>query len=469
MKSKLLFASVLVCSILASVAVAQVIEGRDMIHTYWHQLDGPYWIFKPASISIANQYLYSCGADNNGIDHIIVSSDGGASWNKYNREGYPANSISVSATHTRDAYYTSPDNNVFSTFNAGGDWGAPTAPPSNLAFTVCAANPLHADSALVGCQNDDGLATAWKTEDHGATWSALGGYTNYPVTDIAWHTSPAHDGNFFIALDGQVNDCFNMYDANQSQFMPRSPWGVSVPISKVVCFDIYQGTQTLIAAIGYGDEGWAVLWSTNNGDDWHGGPNQMILPPGFEQSNVIRDISIYGEVNGGMPGFLIATDIGVYKCVGENAWEHIYNNAGDNDVYSVAFSQTTSTVYTGTMHSMLSIDTDNNFHRVNKAMFKADLKSSWASLDGQASAYTMNAMTGAIFKTHLDFSNFTPDLGIVDIATDGDTIVANISGADGEYNGLDIAGYVGDRYELIIASSKNQSGEGKLTRYFDGE
>lgn len=157
------------------MSVSIYAQGRDMIYTYWHQLDGPHWVLKPASISIADDHIYTFGSDNNDIDNIIVSDDGGIQWRRDPYDDVPANCISVSSINPIHAYYTSPENNVFSTFNSGLQWNGPTnTPPENLNFSCCAANPLNYSKALAGCLSSQSSSNnLWKTENHGAEWSAI--------------------------------------------------------------------------------------------------------------------------------------------------------------------------------------------------------------------------------------------------------------------------------------------------------
>jgi hypothetical protein len=83
---------------LASPAVGQ----QHMIHTYWHQLDGPHWIYKPGGISVAGDFVYSFGSNKASSYQVFVSADNGNSWN-YPPDGVdnPANSISACAGNGR--------------------------------------------------------------------------------------------------------------------------------------------------------------------------------------------------------------------------------------------------------------------------------------------------------------------------------------------------------------------------------
>lgn len=471
MKNKIFFISVILCLLPAINVMAQANEGRDMIYTYWHQLDGPYWIHKPASISIANQHIYSCGADNDGVDHVAVSTDGGNTWNKYQRAGYPANSISASINNPIHAYYTSLGNNVFSTFNAGSDWGAPTTPPSNLNFSCCAANPLNNQKALVGCgSSESSFDNLWKSVNHGADWSAISNVPErWEVDAAAW--SQVDEDLFYIGFQGAENHCLYRYTNGGTDYEDITPPDMYIDQIRRISV-IQNGENDDIIAIGYGPHYWQIAFSPDNGGHWEA----IQLPSGFinmaEFTNQIHDAAII-KIENDLPVFLIATDIGIFEYGSGAEWTRIYDNPGDNDVYSVAFraSETNPEIYTGTMHSLLSIDSNNNFRRVNKAMFTADLKSVWACPGEQAAGYTINTKTGAIFRTHVDFSEFNYESDKIDIVTDEadcDTIVANISGTDGEYNGLDIAGF-NHSADFVIASSKDQTGEGKLIRYYGGE
>lgn len=231
---------------------------------------------------------------------------------------------------------------------------------------------------------------------------------------------------------------------------------------------IQQGENDGIIAIGYGPHYWQIAYSADNGSHWE----EIQTPPGFinmaEFTNQIRDVTIM-KIESDRPVFVIATDLGIFEYGSDDEWTHIYDNSGDNDVYSVAFkaSETNPEIYAGTLHSLISIDDENNFHRVNNAMFTTDLKSTWVPSGNQGCGYTLNTRTGAIFKINLNFDNFVPNSGQISIGAD--TIVANISGTEGEFNGLDLAGYhnPNNSAELIIASSKNADGTGKIIRKDD--
>lgn len=182
--------------------MAEVIEGREMIYTYWHQLDGPYWIYKPQAISIANDHIYTFRGDKDTQYKIFVSDNSGGSWMArppYSFEAQ-ANCISASTNFPDTAYYTSVNNGVYYTLNAGASWLATQTTPSNLSFNVCAANPIHADTALVGCGYNTNGGTIWKTTNHGQTWTDIDFIAN-TVNDIVWHET--NDLTFYVATDGE--------------------------------------------------------------------------------------------------------------------------------------------------------------------------------------------------------------------------------------------------------------------------
>lgn len=140
----------------------------------------------------------------------------------------------------------------------------------------------------------------------------------------------------------------------------------------------------------------------------------------------------------------------------------MYDNEADNSVFSVASISETE-VYAGTLHRFIKVIEENEIWTAEPekdVMFKADLRSVWTNSSHSENSYTLNKKTGAIFQLELDFTDFTPENPNPVIQLSEDDIVANISGADGEFDGLAIAGYGNN----IIVSSKNDSGEGKLIR-----
>ncbi len=462
MKKLYIFTALLLLAILMAPAFGQ----RHMIHTYWHQLDGPYWIYKPAGISIAQDYIYTFGSNKDGEYRVFKSDDRGATWSKYIRNDWPANSISACQINGQDAYYTSPGIDVFSTFDAGGEWRPSlTIPPGNLNFTVCAANQFEPDKAVTGCIHDGVNSVLWKTEDHGDTWLSVSGLPDFTVNDAKWHPEQGYENDYLVAFDGVEGNCFYQYDSQQSQFENRSPQGLLEPMAEAVCFDIDYTDQTRVIVAGYGSEGWVLAWCSTPSYVWHGGSDQLPLPPGFTSENKIFDISIYGNVSG-LPGFYMATDIGVFKNNGEGNWEHVYDNSADNIAVSVGYSRSGQKVFAGTIHRFLTADHGSYaWNPVDDVMFRADLKSVWANSSNSDYCYTLNQKTGAIFGLSLDFNEFTPLNPDPQIQLSEDDIVANISGIDGEFDGIAIAGY----NNTVIASSRDDQGEGKLIRRYSNQ
>lgn len=455
---------VLVCLISASPLFAE----RHMIHTYWHELDGPYWVYKPQAISVAGDHIYTIGSNKDIEFRTYVYNSSTDDWTIRQRNSDPPNYISACNTSEQDAYYTSPGNDVFVTDDAGATWdNSPlNPPPGNTEFAVCAANPFNADKALVGCGIDaGGNPTIWKTEDHGDHWASMTGYTNYPVTDIEWYPQQGHGNKFFIGLDGAEGDCFYFYDG--ANFLVRPIYNVDLPIAKVACFDVkyFPGDENpYIVAMGYGDDQWALLWSTTNGEFWHGGPIQAPLPPEITSETRIRDIKIYDKVQSGNPGIYMATDIGIFMKDINFLWQHIYNNEADKSVFSIGYWELGNDhkVYAGTVHSLLVTENDQDWTRIQDVMFEADLKSSWSIPQSDGITYTLNTKTGAIFTTELDFSDLYPGNENPQINLINTELTANISGIDGEFDGMALAA----DGNTILASSKNENGDGKLIRFY---
>jgi photosystem II stability/assembly factor-like uncharacterized protein len=254
MRSKVIILLLAMC-----ITAPITVFARDMIYTYWHQLDGPYWIYKPQAISISNNYVYTFGGNKENQFKISLSTDNGESWTPQPRNDYPANCISASTGHPRDAYYTSPGNNVFNTFNAGTDWGAPTTPPDNLAFTVCAANPIHADTALVGCGYSTDGGTIWKTTNHGQTWTDIDFIAN-TVNDIVWHGT--NDQTFYVATDGENPPAiWNSTDGGVSFNSLDASGFVS---ASCITTKILNNTNYIVAC-GIFEEAWAIKFFVLSG------------------------------------------------------------------------------------------------------------------------------------------------------------------------------------------------------------
>jgi hypothetical protein len=434
------------------------------INTYWHHLDGPNWIFKANSISISGSYIYTIGSDKDSQFKISLSTDNGETWSAQPRNNDPANFISSSVNYPGDAYYTSPNNNVFSTTNAGYTWDAPTnTPPENLNFTTCAANPFNYQKALVGCEYSESSGNnLWKTINHGQDWDAVDIPDYWIVNEAAW--SGVDENTFYVGFNGVEDDCLYRFTNGGNNYTGITPPNYYISDIRQVAV-MAQGSMDAIVVIGFSDH-WKILYSTNNGSNW----TEVLTPPGFQNtttySDHIRDVAIM-KIQNSIPVFLMATDVGIYEYESNATWTHIYDNAGDNNVYSVAIRspQSNPEIFAGTLHSILSIDESHNFVRENGAMYIADLKSTWVSWGSQAYGYTLNKKTGAIFKANLDFTHFTYAEDALVIGAD--TIVANISGADGEYDGLDLVGYQ-DRTSgdyKVIASSVNEEGVGKVIRF----
>jgi hypothetical protein len=459
-----IFTVLLLLALLISPALGQ----RHMVHTYWHQLDGPYWIYKPGEISIAQDYIYSYGSDKNQTSTVFRSTDSGAFWESFDRSNWPANSISASHEYPQDAYYTSPGIDVFSTTNAGTDWTGSQAPPGNLNFNVCAANQFDQQKAVVGCDRDGVNSVLWKTEDHGDTWLSVGGLPDYAVNDIKWHPDDGLPNDYFVAMKGSPNNCFYEYIDQTGTFENRSPDEINQHMDEVVCFDVDKTDQTRFVIAGYDSGNWVLAWCSAPSFAWHYA-DAIHLPPEFGSENVILDISIYGN-NSGFPVFYMATDIGVFKNNVESNWERVYDNPGDNKVLSVVAVSATE-FYAGTLHRFLKVTENNNIwtaNPINDVMFRADLKSAWTSGSGSDVCYSLNKKTGAIFELDLDFSDFTPQSA--QITFDEDDIVANISGSGGEFDGLAVAGYKDiNTGDIVIASSKDDQGNGKVIRLYDGQ
>ncbi|MEE9554671.1 MAG: T9SS type A sorting domain-containing protein [candidate division Zixibacteria bacterium] len=432
---------------------------RHMIHTYWHELDGPYWIYKPAGISIASDYIYSFGSDKAATYTVFRSDDNGNSWLIRDRSTEPANSISVCKDpgYGGHAYYTSLENDVYSTFNGGADWQASTIPPENSNFTGCAASPHNNQRALVGCSLDGSNATIWKTENHGGNWTSVEDYDDYAINDIEWMPDSGLPDDFLIAVSGApIDACFFRYNSNLNQF--EDMIGLELGVSEIACFDVVHTDQTYILAAAIQNGQWQIIKNNGLSPAWH---DEIVMPAELTADNVIRDISItYVQA---YVSFYIATDIGVFKYTDQTQWTHVYDNDADNNVFSVASISETE-VYAGTLHRFVKVAEEYSVWTAQPekdVMLKADLKSVWTNSSSSQNNYTLNYKTGAIFNLNLDFSLFDPIDPTIGLSQDD--IVANISGIDGEFDGLAIAGYGSN----VIASSKDDLGEGKLIRYND--
>ena len=391
MKKLHILAVPLLLSFLVTAAVGQ----QHMIHTYWHQLDGPYWIYKLGGISVAGDFSYSFGSNNDDISILFRSTDNGDTWDSWDRSDFPANSISACATTGIDAYYTSDGIDVFNTTNAGSDWNGSQTPPANTSFSVCAANPGNQSIALTGCAAEGQDETLQKTTDHGATWVGLSGYGNYPVLDIAWHPSIAD--KFYVGLDGIADHCFYLSTDGGDSFQERSPENVESIHTFGVKVD---GSTTHIVVVGYSSTlGWKILKTTNEGTNW----DEISLPAGTYTE--IRDLVIKGFV-GGNANFLVATDGGIYEFNSQSQpgiWREYYIEAmADTNVLSLEISDV-SLVFAGTLHGFyMKHYSDQQWDYKTEVMFKADLKALWA--DGDGRCYSLNKKTGLIFALDLDFS-----------------------------------------------------------------
>ncbi|NLI14715.1 MAG: hypothetical protein GX409_00355 [candidate division Zixibacteria bacterium] len=69
MRTKVIILLLVMCIITPITVFA-----RDMIYTNWHNLDGPYWIFKPKAISISSSYIYAFGGDKDTQYKIVPDS-----------------------------------------------------------------------------------------------------------------------------------------------------------------------------------------------------------------------------------------------------------------------------------------------------------------------------------------------------------------------------------------------------------
>lgn len=450
---KLIFFGILTC-----FAFGSLLNARDMIYTYWHELDGPYWVYKPLSISVAQSYIYSFGSDKDENTCVFVSDNNGIEWSKIPIDQGTLTSISASQQTPLKAYYTSQGENVYYSSDGGIYWTESANPPTNLAFNVCAANPIHADTAIVGCSYSTDGGTLWKTTNHGQTWTDIDFIAN-TVNDIVWHETD--DLTFYVATDGENPPAIWNSTDGGANFTPLTSSGFIS--AKCITTKILNNTNYIVAC-GIFEEDLAIKYSTDEGENWE----QVYLPSAAISQ--IRDIQIiaYGGQNN-PPEFVIATDVGIFKHTGSSTWTHIYNNPGDNNVFSIAYSASASKLFAGTLHSFISIDANNEYTRIKQAMFKADLKASCITTGNPSTTFALNKKTGAIFGMNLDFSQFHN--GTDSISIGSEEVVANISGEEGDYDGLAIASdsvYDGhDHLKIIIASSNNSSGQGKLIR-FDG-
>lgn len=280
------------------------------------------------------------------------------------------------------------------------------------------------------------------------------------VNEAVW--SKVDENTFYVGFNGVEDDCLYRFTNGGNSYIGITPPNYYISDIRQVAV-LAQGSMDAIVVIGFSDH-WKILYSLNNGTDW----TEVLTPPGFQNtttySDHIRDVAIM-KIQNSIPVFLMATDVGIYEYESNATWTHIYDNIGDNNVYSVAIRspQSNPEIFAGTLHSILSIDESHNFVRENGAMFTADLKSTWVSWGSQAYGYTLNRKTGAIFKANLDFTHFT--YAEDDLVIGADTIIANISGADGEYDGLDLVGYQTTSSHLVIASSVNEEDVGKVIRF----
>jgi|GEM_PF-2897850 hypothetical protein len=254
MRSKVIILLLVLC-IIAPVTVF----ARDMIYTYWHQLDGPYWIYKPQAISVAQSYIYSFGGDKAGHNRVFASSNSGVNWLKIDRDAKPANCISVILNNPLVAYYTSVGDSVFLTTDGGNNWAKTPTRPANLAFTVCAANPIHADTALVGCSYNTDGGTIWKTTNHGQTWTDIDFIAN-TVNDIVWYET--NDQTFYVATDGENPPAiWNSTDGGVSFNSLDASGFVS---ASCITTKILNNTNYIVAC-GVFEEAWAIKFFVLSG------------------------------------------------------------------------------------------------------------------------------------------------------------------------------------------------------------
>ncbi len=456
MKRALYLAVVFIFLVSAGQSLAQTTVGRPMFQTYWHQLNGPYWIYKPLAISVEGTYIYTFGSDKESQSDIFVTSDGGQNWIPYDRSNQPPNCISASAADPQYAYYSSPNLNMFYTVNGGEDWNPYTTyPPPNTNFTVCAASPVNPSVIIAGCGNSDEHTTLEKSISPNLAWIPLSvEQSNYPVMDLAW--SSTTENTFYVALDGTQGSCFYATSNGGGQFDNRSP---TEAIDYIQSISVAQanGSEYIVVA-GFGNGTWKLVWSNNGGQGW----NTINLPTGFNGTKV-RDLAVAGY-GLSSPTFFMATDVGIFKYDDsqQEVWEDYYNYSSDDNVFSLGLAG--NTVYAGTLHSFIKITDPQTFDRINAVMFLADTKSVWEQPSGSDVSYTLNTKTGAIFKMQLNFDRFNPLDDNPYIGFRESTLVANISGLDGEYDGLALAG----NGDIILTSSKNAQGEGKVIE-FDGQ